>query len=230
MRESIDESVLRLAAAGKLTSATLLVTHDPARLPSLAARIRDQGSPAVGLHLDLDAWFRFDETGHYGDTDADIIDDYAAIVDARREELRRAIADQIAAIRSLGLEPTHLDGHHNVHLFPPLRQLVIPLMVDAGIFRTRLDTSFYRTPASLAEARDAFLAHDIRHTDAFVDLGHLTSEGLGTLAWTEGTLEIMAHTELPGPGAEPWRTAHHAFLEKEHLPGNATAISYADLL
>lgn len=229
MRESIDESVLALAAAGSLTSATLLVTGDTSRLPALAHRIRDQGSPAVGLHLDLDAWFRFDETGHYGDSESDIVDDYASIVSSRRDELRREVARQIEVIRALGLEPTHLDGHHNVHLFPPLRDLVLPLMRNAGITRARLDTGFYASAEALEAARDAFRSHGIRHTDAFIDLGHLLSEGLGALEWLEGTLEIMAHTELPGPGAEPWRTAHHAFLEHAALPGNAIPASYAAL-
>lgn len=229
MRPSIDESVLALAAAGSLTSATLLVTGDTSRLPALIGRIRDQGAPAVGLHLDLDAWFRFDETGHYGDTETDIIDDYAAIVRARRDELRREVVRQLAIIRALGLEPTHLDGHHNVHLFPPLRDLVLPLARESGITKARLDTGFYRTAEAIEAARDAFRSEGILHTDTFLDLGHLLDEGLGALEWLEGSIEIMAHTELPGPGADPWRTAHHAFLERATLPGNASPASYGTL-
>ncbi len=223
---SIDESVLALARRGLMTSATLLVRRDPARLPALAERIREQGSPAIGLHLDLDPWFRFDETGLYGGNEEEIAEGWQDVLAANRDEIRRDVAEQVDAFRSLGLEPSHFDGHHHVHLFPGLREVVLPVMAGKGIRRARFDRDFYLTPGALDEALEAFRVNGILHPDAFFDLGALTP---GTLEEAEGTVEIMAHTDLPGPDADGWRAEHYGILESFVVPAGAERISYAGL-
>lgn len=45
---------------------------------------------------------------------------------------------QIARLRQLGVEPSHLNGHHHVHCFPVLRDVVFAVAAEAGLRWTRL--------------------------------------------------------------------------------------------
>jgi len=45
---------------------------------------------------------------------------------------------QIARLRALGVEPTHLNGHHHVHCFPVLREVVLDVAAAEGLHWTRL--------------------------------------------------------------------------------------------
>lgn len=45
---------------------------------------------------------------------------------------------QIARLHELGVQPTHINGHHHVHCYPVVRDVVLRVAAAAGIRWTRL--------------------------------------------------------------------------------------------
>jgi predicted glycoside hydrolase/deacetylase ChbG (UPF0249 family) len=56
----------------------------------------------------------------------------------RGEAVRPEVEAQLARVRELGFEPTHLNGHHHVHLFPGVRDAVAAVARAARIPHVRM--------------------------------------------------------------------------------------------
>lgn len=213
LRPSINAAVIDLASRGLISSATIMVKGDAAALDEALRFARAHGGPAgFGLHLDFDDYFHLGEAGRYGAHDGDIDPGYGDTVARRRAELRADLRRQIQTMRSAGVEPTHLDGHHHVHLFLPiLAEVVLPVMIDEGLRRLRFSAGFYTMAAAAAAARGLLARAGIATTDWFADLGALMAHG--PAAPDGATIgEIMTHVEWPGPGAESWRADQYRWL------------------
>jgi predicted glycoside hydrolase/deacetylase ChbG (UPF0249 family) len=73
-------------------------------------------------------------------------------------DLAREFRAQLEAVRSLGLDVTHLDTHQHLHLWPLVREVVLELAVEAGIGAVRVPRSTTAFPGAGVN----FLAGELR--------------------------------------------------------------------
>lgn len=174
----VDRAVLRAALAGRVTSATLMVTVPGAPGGVHTARCLLALGVSVGLHVDL-------VTGRAVD-----LGDAAGV----QGEVRAQAARFEAAV---GRPPTHLDTHKHTHRDSlAVREAVADVASRLGV----------PVRAQNREVRDWLRARGIGTPDAF--LGDVSPEpywaperllaAVGDLA--EGTTELMCHPAEPmGP-------------------------------
>jgi predicted glycoside hydrolase/deacetylase ChbG (UPF0249 family) len=154
--------------------------------------------------------------------------------------LRIEFAAQVDRLRSLGVEPTHLDNHHpEIYLYPRLFQAVVDLAAERGL-PVRLPFSQAPHPRTAAMAGDFGLtaenlaslgaglraqckAAGVRHPDAFflgLDSAGAPVEALRKLLATlpDGTSELCLHV---GDQTAPQRRE----LEAVTTPGVRSIVS-----
>ena len=149
----VSEGILSAHQHGIVTSTTVLVTVDPDR--RLLGRAADAGL-GLGLHVNLTLGRPLTRGRSLVDGDGRFVRDprrAAARVDAR--EARAEIEAQVERFRRLaGRAPTHLDTHHHVGLYSPVREVVLEVAramrlpvrsQDAGA-RTRARAAGLPTP------------------------------------------------------------------------------------
>lgn len=163
MGPDADEGIVRAVGTGLVREVSLCVTgpHTEASLRRVTAL-----GASIGLHLSLtfgraltgpivgltDARGRFHGLGRV----------LARARFADPERLRAEVRAQLERLRQLGVEPTHLNGHHHVHVFPGVRDAVLGarsalyLRVPAsagrsarGLFLSALGRSFRRRAGGL---------------------------------------------------------------------------------
>jgi predicted glycoside hydrolase/deacetylase ChbG (UPF0249 family) len=174
----VDRGVLRAALAGRVTSATLMVTMPGAEGGAHTARRLAALGVSVGLHVDLVTGRRVDPR------DAD-----AVLAEVR---------DQAARFETLvGRPPTHLDSHKHTHRdFEPVRVAVAEVAHRLGA----------PVRAQDAAVRAWLRARGLRTPDGFV--GDVSAEPYWTVdrllaavgGLDPGTTELMCHPGEPmGP-------------------------------
>lgn len=168
-----DDAILRCARAGLVKSVSVIANG--ATTEAFVGRARDEGLD-LGLHLNLtegrplagpgssltdgrktfpgkaEAWRR------------------AAADELDADEVRREVAAQWERLTALGAEPTHVDGHNHVHLFPAVRELLAELAADLWV-RVPCDPVLPDdlSPVFAAWARD--FRGPWKRTDCFVGYG-----------------------------------------------------------
>jgi predicted glycoside hydrolase/deacetylase ChbG (UPF0249 family) len=116
MEPAVNEGILQLAAAGRVTALSCLV-EGAAWQRGAAGLARVSGQADVGLHLFLD-------TGSAADALALAGRGALGLVDARR--IARRIGEQLDRFeRDRGAPPDFVDGHHHVHQLRPVRDLLL---------------------------------------------------------------------------------------------------------
>lgn len=70
-----------------------------------------------------------------------------------RDRVVEEISAQLARLRDLGHEPTHLNGHHHVHTFPVVRHVVPGVLQNEQIPYVRLPLESLRTGSWLSPRR-----------------------------------------------------------------------------
>ncbi len=120
----VNAAVVRAHGAGILRFASLMALRPAA---AEAARLAlERPGLGVGLHLELCAGEPARAGARY-------------FFDARaRAGLEGEIRAQIEAMLALGLRPTHIDGHINVHVHPVIFPALCRLAREYGIPRVRL--------------------------------------------------------------------------------------------
>ena len=144
--EAVTSGILRAHHEGILTSTTVMMNLEGAAEALDRAR-RQAPALGIGLHLNLtegDPLAPRDRVGAILDRDGRLRPNPADLVRALRgsgaglaaaeEELQA----QIVRARQFGLEPTHLDSHKHVHLYPRLLPVVINLARRHGIRAVRV--------------------------------------------------------------------------------------------
>ena len=191
----VVEGIVEAHEIGTVTSTSLMVNAPAAeaafeearRLPSLAVGLhfvltfgRPLGPPeSLSRLLDENGAFRKNKSG--------------AHETARPDEVREELRAQLRAFeRGVGRPPTHIDGHHHVHLHPGILRVAIE---EAG----RLGVPLRSTGP---EVRERLRLERIRTCDRFLDgfFGNDVSEGslLSILeSVPEGTSELMCHPARP---------------------------------
>jgi hypothetical protein len=199
---SATDSVIDAFEEGLISSASAMVwMWDSARAAELA---RERGLP-LGLHLNLTLAFR-DGSAPAAERElqAELAGEFDAgswlQADVRPREgdrrIREAVVQQLAAFRALYGEPSHLDGHHHIHIHPA---------VTACLPRELPIRPVLHSPTELGrrgDARDRLLRKQFRCADGCVGFQHVhpafeDSCGLGTLDFARRhVLEVMVHPQL----------------------------------
>jgi chitin disaccharide deacetylase len=188
LTRGVSAGILAAHRHGIVTSTTVLVTADPDRAQLAAARDAGLG---LGLHVNF-------TLGRPLTRGRSLVDGGGAFIrDARRAaagaaapEVRAEVEAQIERFDKLvGRLPTHLDTHHHVGLYAPVREVVL------GVARTLGLAVRSQDEAARARARGAGL----RTTDHFFgesgpDAYWSAARTLGHLrALPPGVSEFMCH-------------------------------------
>ena len=101
-------------------------------------------------------------------------------------DLAREFRAQLEAVRTLGVDVTHLDTHQHLHLWPTVREVVLDLAVEAGVRGVRVPRSrravkgvgiayLSRQLADGAAVRGVVFPHDAAGLD---EAGHMDDRAL----------------------------------------------------
>lgn len=163
----VDDGIAAAAAAGNVREASLCVTG--ASVESAVRIARAQGL-AVGLHLSLTLGYALtgtirgvtDRAGRFHALPRVLAACHARAVDG--DAIEREIAAQLRRLTELGVTPTHLNGHHHVHVLPIVRDRVFALARRCGVRWTRLpdEVRAARRPGSVTRWLLSHLARGAR--------------------------------------------------------------------
>lgn len=137
----VNRGIAKAAANGLVREASLCVTGGA--VADGVQRARDAGI-GIGLHLSLTLGRALagpiagltDRGGRFRRLGAVLLATTLRRVD--RAALDREVRAQLARLAELGVQPTHLNGHHHVHVMPVVRDVVFAAAKDAGVRWTRL--------------------------------------------------------------------------------------------
>lgn len=141
--------------------------------------------------------------------------------------------------------PTHLDGHHHIHIHPSVVPVLLPILERYGIGLVRIPAENPLPPfgynvseeqlektrnltLQAEEARGLYAAHGIRSTDHFRGATLVGNSSLKNLRHVlnklpEGTTELMVHPGAPLPyglpfDIDPQRQTELRMLLDETIP------------
>lgn len=142
---SVNEAVLRAHESGILRYASLMVDGEAAA--EAAALSRKTPGLGVGLHLDLCR------------TDPALHGLKYFFLPKWRARLEPEIRRQFAKFKALGLTPTHVDGHFNIHAHPVIFPVLARVAREEGVPRIRLPGG--EAAASAAYGKDGLLGRTL---------------------------------------------------------------------
>lgn len=231
MNYSVNSAVKKLIEMGLLKSTSIMVKRDKEALHEaldIAKELTDKAG--FGVHLDLDDFFPFDETCHYGIYEDDIPQEFNEIFLKNKRIIEDDMRYQISTLIKRGVELTHLDGHHNVHLFPNIFELLLPLLKEYSINKIRFSPGFYKSSGRRNEMLELMARNKINCPDAFIDMGQLIKDFsiLDKLPSSIETTEIMTHVSTDK--TVDWVYEQYSyFLENNSLWDGIELIDYSHL-
>jgi predicted glycoside hydrolase/deacetylase ChbG (UPF0249 family) len=156
LTRGVSAGILAAHRHGIVTSTTVLVTAAPDR--EQLAQARDSGL-GLGLHLNLTLGTPLTRARSLVDgRGAFVRDPRRAAAGAHPREVRAEAEAQVARFEQLvGRPPTHIDTHHHVGLYPPVRDVVLDVARALGVAVRGQD----------AEARTRARSAGLRTTDHF---------------------------------------------------------------
>ncbi len=240
LSRGVNEGILRLASAGVVGRVSILANagQPEYRLNELLQLARVE----LGLHLNL-TYGSFEHGGsllrHSGPAGFSLR--WLRAGAGARRIVRRECRRQLFRLRSMGVRPRYVDGHHHVHLIPGVIDAIGPVLREYGIKRVRLpvDPGLWRTrrlPVLLLAlaARGALERHGFSHRPCFYPrTAHFRDPrrlvvALELLCARHGRLEVISHPaafndleDLDWP--DPYRQERVAEFEAllELAPGTA---------
>lgn len=142
---SVNAGIVEAHRYGIVTSASLLATG--ADFADAVALARVTPSLDVGVHL---SFYRGgtvlprEQVSSLVGPDGSFLGSWRRIVGRLLAgtfdlaQLEAELRAQIALVKAMGLEPTHLDGEKHLHLWPPIFDVVCRLAVESGIPQVRV--------------------------------------------------------------------------------------------
>lgn len=134
-----NEAIIACHRAGSVTSTTLMVNMPAAK--EAAALAKANPELGVGLHFTLtlgrpacspeDVPTLVDENGCFRPRRA--TEQRAFSGRLRTADIRRELHGQLERFRSFGLEPTHVDSHQHIHLFPAVFNVLAEFCVEQSL-------------------------------------------------------------------------------------------------
>ena len=125
--DSVSNGILELVAAGRLSASGAMTTWP--QWPALAARlVAEKARVAIGLHLNLTAGAPLGAMPKLAP--GGLLPGKAPFLFGRAkgaaDEIAAEIARQLDRFEdAAGMAPDFVDGHHHVHIFQPVRRLLI---------------------------------------------------------------------------------------------------------
>jgi predicted glycoside hydrolase/deacetylase ChbG (UPF0249 family) len=127
-----NAGVLSAARAGIVREASLLVTGEAGQ--AAVSAVHGGGVDlGIGLHFSLTLGRALtgpisgltDSAGRFSSLPIVLLRSLAGAIDP--EPVRRELCAQLDRLNGWGVEPTHLNGHHHVHIFPGVREVVLDI-------------------------------------------------------------------------------------------------------
>jgi chitin disaccharide deacetylase len=203
----VNDGILAAFRQGWISSATLMANM-PALDAAIAAAQQQGCHRSLGVHLNLtqgtplsDAIRRqprlCSPSGEFIARPRDLFRLRSAEAQAVADELRA----QVAAIRSRGIEPTHLDSHHHAHTSWAVSGVVMAIAQELGVRRVRTAHNAGRLISRKHKIYSALLNsrlnwHGLRGTAWFCSLESATAE----LLQAPGGIEVMVHPVMTEAG------------------------------
>ncbi len=209
----VDDAVLDLAARGRLSAVSAMVTAPAWRAD--ASRLRALGAGTeLGLHLCFTEFAPLEGAsslapGGRPRSQGALL---AAILGGRlrRDDVRREIARQIESFAdAVGRRPDFVDGHHHAHQFPLIAALVAEAIAERGsawrpwlrVCADSLASIRQRGHRVLDAAAASFLGHRLRRRAAAC--GIPTNDGISGFYDVRGAASYAAlfpsFLRAPGP-------------------------------
>lgn len=224
-----DRGIFDAFARGAIQQASLLVAGPTAA--QAAAEAKQRGLP-LGLHLDLTETPTCAATedvaslllpeggkrGRFGLAEA-LAGGWVDLAHVRRETIA-----QIERFKDLtGAWPSHMDGHHHVHVLAPLVATLAEVCQQHAIRTTRIPHEplpmaqdrvgdYYRQVSAAAKvARGVYRDRGIDSTEAFLGMGHMGEAlqverlrtALAALIAVD-SVELMCHPGYASPTGDPF--------------------------
>ena len=237
--ESVDDAIFEAIQRGVVTSATLLA-NGPS-LEKAARRTKAFPNCSFGVHLNLTEFKPLcadsrcslgsilDEDECFNGNSIREVPITAGMLKA----VFREWCHQIEFLIRLGVEPSHIDGHHHVHTIPQMLPVLVALRRRYGIRKVRISRNMYHNgehpTRTLLAKKHAFnwtlQVVGFKTTQIFTDLETFMN-ACANSAPRVITAELMTH-----PGSSPGSA--EAALLKNHwfqtLPYKVELISYKNL-
>jgi hypothetical protein len=138
LSEGVNRGISEALAFGLVTSASLMVNMEA----SLQAKAN---FPSIGFHLNLTCGRPLsppdrvpslvNSSGHFHNLPSFLLRVF--MKEVAIQEIEIEIRAQIQWLRNLGVEFTHIDSHHHIHVLPPVRDVLLSLAREYGITRIR---------------------------------------------------------------------------------------------
>jgi chitin disaccharide deacetylase len=206
-----NDSILRLHRSGIVTSTTLIAGGRS--FEDAVGRLEEHPNLGVGVHLCIDG-------------DYNIGNDYRTIIDPEtgnffnfvkiksrlrkfslnEREIQREFSLQIEKVRDYGITISHLDSHHNVHIYPQILKSIITVAKRYNIPCVRTLKIIQRRKQSLCNslyrsALHMILKNTVKVTDGLYEPGLRSGDGIdeaykrfsALLAKNKSTIEIKIH-------------------------------------
>jgi predicted glycoside hydrolase/deacetylase ChbG (UPF0249 family) len=218
-----DEGIFDAFQHNAISAASLMVNGPTA---ASAAKKAEELGLYLSLHLNLTEGLSLSGPCNITDKDNKMFYkyDFWNLISGDAKMYASSIAQetraQIETFKELtGVLPTHIDGHHHVHIFPGMPDILAPIFQEYGVNSTRIpdeDISNYewldpvrkkryesRFPTCM-RARVVYRSYDIRAPECFVGLalmGHDMTNGrfFETIVGAFGTIEWMVHPGIVVP-------------------------------
>lgn len=197
---SIDDGIF--AAWNNRSVSDSSVFANSAHLAIIIDRAKDIGMP-VGIHLNLTcgrALSPLPDIPALVDKDGFFIDRKLWPVQLSADQIRSEFTRQIERVISLGLQPSHFDSHHHIHVYyPQIRQITQELALE------------YQLPL---RAVDADMCSDLRAN------GLLCSDSFSMAFYGErATVETLINAVIECPGGVLEIMTHPGFFD-DAMPGS----------
>jgi len=140
MAPGVNRGILEAHRTGIVTSTSLLANG--LAFEEAAAAARATPTLAVGVHVNLTEGRPLSNPGHLGalvNGTGEFIGSPEALffrmVTGRisMDSAEREVRAQIERLQDAGIQPTHLDGHQHVHMWPPMFALTARLAAEYGL-------------------------------------------------------------------------------------------------
>ncbi len=141
LTEGVSQGIIHCYKHGIVTSTTLMANMPYARVA--AAMAKEVPGLSVGIHLVLTAGVpvrppeKVSSLVRHGRFEKNVW----RFLFANRVQVRDEWRAQIERVLDLGIRPTHIDSHHNVHFLPGLTKIAVDLAREYGIPAMRVCTS-----------------------------------------------------------------------------------------
>lgn len=215
---SINRGIVEAHVDGIVTSASLLVTapafEDAVELAKTAPAL------SLGVHLNfyrgqpiLDPARLRSLTGDDGRFLGSVERIVWSLITRRLDmrELADEFRAQIELVKSLGVEPSHLDSDKHLHLWPSVFELVCDLAVEYGIRNVRL----LREPATLQPIALGLSALSVRNASVARRCGLVVPDGTIGVAEAPIDLATLARLLERARGQKVELVVHPGHLDEE---------------